>query len=78
MFDEIFTKRLGNFEFYINCYGVGNKRKLGISFEREEVHCYSCGNDGSRHSLNIYFWKHTFHLDYSKCVCTKCVEKEML
>jgi len=78
MFDEIFYKRLGNFEFYINCYEDGYKRKLGISFEREEVHCYSCESDGLRHSLNIYFWKHTFHLDYSKCACIKSVEKETL
>lgn len=78
MFNEIFYKRLGNFEFYINCYKVGYKRKLGISFERGKVYCYACENVGLRYSVNIYLWKHTFHLDYSKCVCTKSVEKEAL
>lgn len=69
MFHELYGKRFGAFDISLDVYDK-ECRNLGIHYEKMEVHCFGCEQDGYRHNIDIHLWKYSLVLMYSKCVCT--------
>lgn len=69
MFEEVWGKRFGAFDISIDTYDK-ECRNLGVHYEKREVYCFGCKQDGYSHDINIYFWKYSLVLEYSKCICT--------